>query len=62
MENSKCACVRVCVCVCVCLYSSTVKAFSVSKMYGTYLRGKDQRCYVVSISPGVSAKFLHLRI
>ena len=41
-------------CVYVCLYSSTLKA-------ETYLRGTDQRCSVVSIIPGASAKFLHLQ-
>ena len=57
-------CVFVClfVCVCVCLYSSTVKASSVCKMSETHVRGIDQRCYVLSIIPGASAKFLHLRI
>ena len=54
--------VCVCVCVCVCLYSSTVKASSVCKMSETHVRGIDQRCYVLSIIPGASAKFLHLRI
>ena len=60
----------VCVCVCVCvflhvrvfLYSSTVKASSDCKMSETYLRGTDQRCYVVSTIPGASANFLHLDI
>ena len=57
---------RVCVCVCararvcVCLYSSTVETFSDCKISETYLRGTDERCYVVSIIPGASAKFLHL--
>ena len=46
--------------MCVYLCSSTLKAPSVSKMSETYLRGTDQRCYVVSIIPGASAKFLHL--
>ena len=46
--------------MCVYLCSSTLKASSVSKMSETYLRGTDQRCYVVSIIPGASAKFLHL--
>ena len=57
-----CVRVRVCVCVCVCvwLYSSTVETFSDCKISETYLRGTDERCYVVSIIPGASAKFLHL--
>ena len=46
--------------VCVCLYSSTLKVSSVCKMSETYLRGTDQRCFVVSIIPYASAKFLHL--
>ena len=58
---SACVCVRVCVCVCVCVFcSSTVKVSSVCKMSETFLKGTDQQCYVVSIIPGASAKFLHL--
>ena len=48
------------ICVRVCLYSSTVKASSHCKMFETYLRSTDKRCYVVSIIPGAPAKFLHL--
>ena len=54
-----CVCVCVFVCVCVC---STVKAFSVCKMFETYFRGTDQRSCVVNINLGASAKFLHIRI
>ena len=69
-------CVCVCVCVCVggwvgglvcvracvgvCWYSSTVDTSSICKMSETYLRSTDQRYYVVSTIPGVSAKFPHL--
>ena len=56
-----CVSVCVCVCVCVCLCFFTLKASYVCKMSGTYLRCTDQRCYVVSIIPGASAKFLDLR-
>ena len=56
-----CVCVYLCVCVCVCV-CSTVKAFSVCKMFETYFRGTDQRSCVVNINLGASAKFLHIRI
>ena len=56
------ACVCVYVCVCVCLHSSTVKVSSICKMPDTYLRGTNQRCYVVSIVQCPSAKSLHLGI
>ena len=56
-----CLCVCVCVCMCVCVNSSTVNASSDCKTSETYIRATDQRCYVVSIIPGASAKFLHLR-
>ena len=49
-------------CVCLCLHSFTVEAFSDCKTSETYLRGTDQRCYVVSIIPGASANFLHLHL
>ena len=54
--------VFVCVCLCVCLYSSIVNPPSICKISQTYFRDTDQRCYVVSIIPGASAKFLHQRI
>ena len=44
----------------VCVYSSTVRASSHCKTSVIYLRGMDQRWYVVSIIAGASAKFLHL--
>ena len=43
-----------------CLYSAIVKASPICKMSEACLSGKDQRCYVVSIIPGSSARFLHL--
>ena len=49
-----------CVYVSVCLYSSTEEVSSNCKTSETYLRGTDQRCYVVSIIPGASTYFLHL--
>ena len=55
-----CLCVCVCVCVCVYVYSFIVKSSSVCKMFETYLKGTDQRCYVVSIIPDASTKFLDL--
>ena len=63
-----CVCVCVCLCVCVCvyvcvsLYPSTVKVSFVCKISEIYLRGTDQRFYVMSIIPGASAKLLHLHI
>ena len=63
-DNCVCVCVYVCVCMCVCVFVSsfTVKASYVSKISEKYLRGTDQQCYVVSIIPGASAKFLPLGI
>ena len=52
-----CVCVCVCLCVCMCVNSSTVNASSDCKTSETYIRATDQRCYVVSIIPGASAKF-----
>ena len=50
-----CVCVCVRVCVCVCLYSYTTKVLFVCKISEAYLRGADQRCYVLSVITGVSA-------
>ena len=58
---SVCVCVCARACVCVCLYSSTVKASSVYNDVWDILEGTDQRSCVVSIIPGASAKYLHLR-
>ena len=49
--------VSVC-CVCVCLYSFTIKASSVCKMSGAYLRGTGQRSCVVFQVP--SSLFLKM--
>ena len=64
------ACVRACMCVCVCVFACVrvcVYTFppwrllpTARRLRHTYLRGTDQRCYILSIIAGVSAKFLHL--
>ena len=62
-----CMCVRVCMGVCVCVRACVFILFHrgdflrLQDVWDTLnLRGTDQRCYILSIVPGVSAKFLHL--
>ena len=43
------------VCVCVCLYSYTTKVLFFCKISEAYLRGTNQRCYVLSAITGASA-------
>ena len=51
-EDQEVEMVCVCVCTCMCLYFSTVKASSDCKTFKTYLRGTDQRSWVVNIYLG----------
>ena len=53
-------CLRVRACVCVYTFPPWRLLPTARRLRHTYLRGTDQRCYILSIIAGVSAKFLHL--
>ena len=57
-----CVCVCVCVCVYVCVFLLFHRKgfFLLQRLSGRYLRGTDQRPFVVSIISGASAKFFNL--